>query len=226
MCGFGDNFIQEARANGEEAFAYETEEVVKSTALIVFVKNPEKGKVKTRLARTVGDDAALKWYLHMLNHTRETTLQVEAHRYLFYSQFVDEQDDWPAEAFDKRVQIAGELGEKMKHAFRKAFAEGHGKVVIVGSDCLDLRKHHLEEAVAALDQKDFVIGPAEDGGYYLLGMRKFQPQVFDGKTWSTESVLPDTLADIKEMNAEVHLLQTLSDVDFEEDLLAALKRAE
>jgi rSAM/selenodomain-associated transferase 1 len=218
MCGFGDQWIKDNRPEEDEE---ETSPAAKN-ALIIFVKNPEKGKVKTRLAKTIGDEKALEAYQMMLAHTREIALQIDTERFLFYSQFVDEQDEWPNERFRKALQANRDLGGKMSEAFQKAFASGMERVVIIGSDCLDLRTKHVEEAFRSLETHDFVIGPAEDGGYYLLGMRKFTTTLFRDKQWSTEHVFPDTLADIKAMGASVHLLETLSDVDYEEDLIRSL----
>lgn len=194
----------------------------KEQALIIFIKNPKLGTAKTRLAKTVGDEKALQWYLHMLNHTRETTRQSPSKRLLYYSTFADEGDEWDNEEFEKYVQAGESLGDRMANAFQAAFAAGHQRVLIIGSDCLDLRVHHLKDAFLALQSNDFVIGPANDGGYYLLGMRAFTPQVFHNKAWSTESVLPDTLADISALGLKVHLMEELTDIDNEEDLLKSL----
>ena len=97
--------------------------------------------------------------------------------------------------------------------------------MIIGSDCLDLRTAHLEAAFAALDSHDYVLGPATDGGYYLLGMNAPEPALFQGIAWSTERVLSATLDKIAELGRTVSLLPALSDIDYEEDLLAALERA-
>lgn len=224
MCGFGDSWIKDNRPEGDEE---ETggENPAGNGGLIIFVKNPEKGKVKTRLAQTIGDDKALEAYLFMLAHTRRVALDAGSRNFLFYTEFVDEADDWPGDRFEKSLQIKGDLGSKMKDAFARVLAtEGVDRAVIIGSDCLDLRVHHVQAAFSALDDHDFVIGPALDGGYYLLGMKKLHSEVFRNKTWSTESVLPDTLADIKALGASVHLLEALSDVDYEEDLLRSMER--
>jgi hypothetical protein len=227
MCGFGDSWIKNNRPDEDESSSDRIgdEQPSGNGGLIIFVKNPQKGKVKTRLAKTIGDEKALEAYLYMLGHTRKVAMASGSKNFVFYSEFVDEADEWPADRFEKSLQVKGDLGTKMKDAFARVLnAEGVDRVLIIGSDCLDLRPHHVHEAYEALEKHDFVIGPAKDGGYYLLGMKNLHPEVFDNKTWSTESVLPDTLNDIKSLGATVHLLETLSDVDFEEDLIQSMAR--
>lgn len=186
--------------------------------LLIFVKNPVPGKVKTRLAKDVGDQRAMELYMLLLQHTREVTLGVDASRAVFYTDFVDENDLWPADRYLKALQIEGGLGEKMHNAFLRGFAQGYGPILIVGSDCAELRSHHVEEAFKALETHDFVIGPAKDGGYYLLGMNQPEESLFLNKEWSTESVYSDTLKDIAALEKSVYALPELSDTDFVADL--------
>lgn len=186
--------------------------------LIIFVKNTEKGKVKTRLAKTIGDDAALLVYKALLKHTRQTVLAVKAKRFLFYSQYVDVFDDWQNQDFLKLLQKGNSLGERIIHAFQDVFEKKPGsKVIIIGSDCPQLSPEILKEAYKRLDDHSFVIGPAADGGYYLLGMRKFEPSLFKDIAWSTDSVLKSTQEKIKALSASHFLLPVLSDIDREED---------
>jgi rSAM/selenodomain-associated transferase 1 len=184
--------------------------------LLIFVKNPEKGKVKTRLARGVGEERALRIYRALLAHTRWVTQAVEARRLLFYSSFIPEADYWPASRFEKHLQAPGDLGERMRAAFVEGFRRG-GPVVIVGSDCPQLTPRIIEEALARLAQHDFAIGPALDGGYYLLGMRSFRPEVFEEMTWSTPEVFAETIRRIEAMGSTYALLPTLADIDYQED---------
>lgn len=188
----------------------------KKSALLIFIKNVEKGKVKTRLAATVGDDRALEIYQALLGHTRKIATATDAERYLFYSQFIEKDDAWSNVDFQKLLQIQGDLGEKMAEGFRHAFQQ-HEKVVIVGSDCASLTEEIVADAFKILDEKDFVIGPAIDGGYYLIGMRQFAPEVFQNIEWSTEAVFPDTVKKIEGLGKTFGLLPELSDIDFEED---------
>lgn len=188
-----------------------------SNGLLTFIKNPIKGKAKTRLAATVGDDEALRIYKELLKHTRQIATNIPVNRYLFYAFFIDKNDDWSNDDFQKFLQIDGGLGDKMKDGFQKVFADGNQKVIIIGSDCASLTPEIVLDAFQQLDNHDFVIGPADDGGYYLLGMNSFEPTVFDHVTWSTETVLSQTITNIKTLNKNHALLTVLSDIDYEED---------
>ena len=187
--------------------------------VMVFVKNPELGKAKTRLAETVGDEKALEIYIQLLQYTHLIIKDLSCDRAIHYSSFIDENDFWLNELYQKYVQIKGALGEKMQHAFEQAFNQGYEKVVIIGSDCPELTTEIIEEAIDALDKHDVVFGKAEDGGYYLLGMTKLIPELFQDKIWSSSRVLTDSIADCKTLDLSYELLQELSDVDYEKDWL-------
>ena len=184
--------------------------------LLIFIKNPIKGKAKTRLAKTVGDEEALRIYKELLRHTRELATKINARRQVHYTYFVDYQDEWLEEVFEKHLQTGNDLGNRMGDAFERAF-ENSSKVVIIGSDCASLTTTIIEQAFATLDKYDFVIGPAEDGGYYLLGMRAFMPFVFEEVVWSSSKVLSKTVENIQQHNKTYHFLETLSDIDTEAD---------
>jgi uncharacterized protein len=185
--------------------------------LIIMIRNPEKGKVKTRLAATVGPDEALRIYHILLARTRVAALGVNARRLLFYSDFIDENDNWFPRLFDKHVQTGSDLGIRMQHAFDTAFTSGAKKAIIIGSDCPTLTGDLLHEAFEELDKHDFVLGPASDGGYYLLGMKKTEPALFQDIAWGTDSVQAATLAKIQALGKTCALLPELTDVDTEED---------
>ncbi len=185
-------------------------------ALIIFIKNPELGKVKTRLAETVGDEKALIIYQELLKHTQQIAGEVVATRLLFYSKFIDTNDNWNNQAFQKQLQQGSDLGERMQRAFEQALIK-YEKAVIIGSDCASLTPAIIEKSFQALDTHDFVIGPAEDGGYYLLGMKQIEPTLFQKMEWSTEQVLAETLKRIEAKQASCALLPTLSDIDYWED---------
>jgi len=195
-----------------------------SSVLLIFIKNPRRGYVKTRLARTVGEDAALRIYHYLLEQTRRAASAVQARRLLFYSDVIEPEDAWPETDFEKRVQSDGDLGARMEQAFREVFAEGAQNVGIIGSDCPALDGDMLETAFRQLEETDFVIGPTPDGGYYFLGMRAFEPSVFQGIAWSTETVLAQTLAIIQKLSKTVSLLPVLSDIDTETDWIAYKKQ--
>ena len=186
-------------------------------ALIIFVKNPELGKVKTRLAETVGDEKALEIYKALLKHTKDVALQLNADRMLYYSEDIPEEEDmWPDDDFQKYIQYGEVLGERMYYAFEDALSV-HDKAIIIGSDCASLTPEIVAEAFDALDRFNFVVGPATDGGYYLLGMKKLQIEMFQQMPWSTDQVLPETLARINALGKTVYKLPELSDIDYEED---------
>lgn len=189
-------------------------------ALLILIKNSIIGKTKTRLAQDVGHDMAIRMYGILMRYTRDQALTLEdTSRYLLYSDEVVEADDWPADRFLKLVQVGPGLGERMQAAFDHAFARGHERVVIIGSDCPGLTGDLLRDAFAALEQHEVVIGPANDGGYYLLGLRQPQPSLFTDMDWGTASVFEDTLARTQVQGLSVNQLKTLSDVDHLEDWL-------
>lgn len=186
--------------------------------LIIFVKNPELGRVKTRLARTIGDEKALFIYRLLLEQTFQITLPVLAEKKLYYSDFIENIDQFNELVYEKHIQDGEGLGGKMYKAMKHSFGEWADKVILIGSDCFELNSGIIEEAFKALEENDYVLGPAKDGGYYLIGMKELNLEIFKNKEWSTENVFLDTLLDIKNQGKSHYLLPTLSDVDLEEDL--------
>ena len=186
------------------------------SALIIFTRNPELGKCKTRLAKTIGDEAALNIYKYLLNHTATISKDVNADKFVFYSENIIEKDLWKDDVFNKNLQTGNDLGERMDHAFKQLFQSHYKKVIIIGSDLLDLKPRDIETAFELLNNNDVVIGPAKDGGYYLLGMNRLHSNLFKNKKWGTSTVLNDTLKDIQ--NSTFVLLKELNDIDTFEDL--------
>lgn len=186
--------------------------------LMIFARNPELGKVKKRLAKTIGNEQALMIYVKLLEHTHAIADKVFADKAVFYSDRVQEFDILDYYKFPKFLQKGNDLGERMERAFGQAFAQQYDKVIIIGSDCIELSSEIIEDALKALDDHNVVIGPAHDGGYYLLGMDRHYPHLFKNKMWSTEDVFLDTLLDIKKLKLSYSLLPTLNDVDEEKDL--------
>ena len=184
--------------------------------IIVFVRTPELGKVKTRLAKTIGDQAALTIYKLLLKHTATVLHELSFDKVVYYSEKIDNNDFWEASLFEKKLQKGADLGERMHHAFDTAFNKGYKKVLIIGSDLFDLTSSLITSAFEALETYDISIGPSLDGGYYLLGMKKLQPEVFKNKKWGTDSVLENTLQDLKKQ--KIKLLKALNDIDTLEDL--------
>ncbi|MFC5193783.1 TIGR04282 family arsenosugar biosynthesis glycosyltransferase [Bizionia hallyeonensis] len=186
------------------------------SALIIFTRNPELGKCKTRLAKIIGNEAALEIYKHLLKHTAETAKNVSVDRYVFYSEAIQKEDLWNPEFFKKKLQEGFDLGERMENAFSELFQLGYEKVLIIGSDLLDLNAEIISEGFQKLNENDYVLGPAKDGGYYLFGMKQLHPKVFKNKAWGTESIRKDTLDDLQ--NEDIHLLEILNDIDTFEDI--------
>ncbi len=188
-----------------------------SKLLIIFTKNPELGKCKTRLAASIGDEAALQIYQFLLDHTVAVTQSLGMNKRVYYSDEIWEDDIWGSNNYTKKVQQGNDLGERMEHAFRQGFNDGYQKIVIIGSDLYDLESNDIEVAFQALDAHDIVIGPAHDGGYYLLGMKHLITELFKDKNWGTSTVLKDTLANLQ--TESYVLLETRNDIDVYEDIL-------
>ena len=186
-------------------------------ALIIFVRKPELGKVKTRLAATLGNEKALAVYVELIQHTRAIAVPANADKFIFYADSIEENDIWDEPGFTKKLQANDDLGGKMKDAFALLFKQGYEHVVIIGSDCFELSTVIIDEAFNMLKQKEVVIGPADDGGYYLLGMKTLLPFIFENKHWSTEHVFQQTISDLQKENTSFAELITLTDVDTEED---------
>ena len=184
--------------------------------LIIFTRNPVLGKVKTRLAKTVGDKTALDIYTFLLKKTKEITLDSPCDKVVYYSEKIIKNDIWNCNSFKKEVQSGEDLGAKMKNSFYDAFENNYRKVVLIGSDIYDLESYHINEAFKKLDTNDVVIGPALDGGYYLIGLKKMHPKIFDNKRWGSSTVRKDTLKNLEKV--DVHLLPVLNDVDVIEDI--------
>ncbi len=191
--------------------------------LIIFVKNPVEGKVKTRLAATIGNKNALIIYQALLNHTKDLVLKIDAKRYLFYDQKIEVNDSWKSELFIKKEQSDGDLGLRMMNAFSEVIDNEITKTIIIGSDCIELNSEIVEYAFQCLDSNDVVIGPAEDGGYYLLGMKSLHKNLFIDKSWSTEFLLKETIHTVEKEKLSFKLLPTLSDVDSENNLNDGLR---
>jgi rSAM/selenodomain-associated transferase 1 len=186
-------------------------------ALIILIRNPVLGCVKTRLAADIGNQYALKVYMSLLNYTRSITKCINSSHLLFYSDFIAHNDEWDNKIYEKHLQFGSDFGEKMRNAFKVAFFQ-HQSAVIIGSDCFELTSEIINLAFQKLGYFDAVLGPAMDGGYYLLGLKSVYPQLFQNKNWSTDSVLSETLNTLKDLNLTFYLLPPLSDIDTIHDL--------
>ncbi len=189
-------------------------------ALLIFTKNPEAGKVKTRLAATLGDEAALSVYKQLLLYTVSATKCLPVDKFVFYSNYIEQEDVWDGKQYYKELQQGNDLGKRMGNAFASIFEKGYDKAVIIGTDCPDLNAGIIINAFAYLDVHDVVIGPAEDGGYYLLGMKILHQELFQKIKWSTCTVLNDTISKCTALQLDCSMLPVLKDIDEEKDLQA------
>ncbi len=186
--------------------------------LLIFVKNPILYRVKTRLAQDVGAANALRIYRHLLAHTHRITAPLAVSKTVYYSDFIPASDMWDNTSYGKSLQKGADLGTRMSNAFYEGFNAGFTEIIIIGSDNPQLTEAIIEEAFLQLKTHDFVIGPAVDGGYYLLGMKTLDQSIFEDKQWSTSTILRDTLASIQKLGMNYYLLPELRDVDTVDDL--------
>ena len=187
----------------------------KNQLLIILTRRPELGKVKTRLAKGTSNQTALNVYTDLLAHTHQITKNLNVDKWVFYTDEIIFDDLWDDGEYMKMIQSQGDLGAKMQEAFFKGFGAGYLEIVIIGSDIDTLTTEILEDAFEQVKQQN-VIGPSEDGGYYLLGLNEPRTDVFTNKEWSTDTVLRDTLLDFS--NDEVAILDELNDIDELEDI--------
>lgn len=190
-------------------------------SIIIFLRYPKRGKVKTRLAKTTSPEFALSFYKTCAESLVSNLKRVPSiNRFVFYSDKGEEKEviNWLGNKIFFMPQDGEDIGIRMKKAFEKIFSLEYQKVIIVGTDIPDLSKKIIIKAFKALDNKDIVIGPSKDGGYYLLGMKEMHNKLFEGIKFSTSSVLSETLLRIKKLKLSYDLLQVLQDIDTEDDL--------
>lgn len=190
---------------------------LKKPLVLVFTKNPVLGKVKTRLGKSIGAEKALIVYRLLLEKTAAVLSELDCDIHLYYSETIENSDVFDALHIVKKVQKGNDLGQRMSNAFKESLAN-NTPVIIVGTDLWTLEKEDFTTSIAALMSKDVVLGPSEDGGYYLLGLNHHIPELFENKEWGTASVLKSTLKDLS--NHEVHLLPKKNDIDNLNDLTA------
>jgi len=190
--------------------------------LLIFVKYPEPGKVKTRLARDIGKEKAAKIYRAIAEIVINHVSRSSEHKTTIFFDPPERGTDIEKWLENNRCELfpqeGNSLGEKMTNAFAKAFSLGAEKAVIIGTDCVEISDEIVSQAFNALQTVDVVLGPAEDGGYYLLGLKKLVPEIFDGIKWSTDLVLDQTLERVREKGLGFRLLKTLRDIDTVSDL--------
>lgn len=201
-----------------------------NNCILMFVKSPTAGQVKTRLAAEIGEDAAVGLYRAFVEDMLATVEKLDAtFRLCFYppeakSLFLE----WLGEQHSYIPQTGDDLGGRLKNAFADAFEQGFSKVFAIGSDSPDLPESFLRQAFEELDSHDAVVGPSSDGGYYLIGFsaRSFAPEAFDGIAWSTSAVFAQTRMKLKTRGLNVHLLPQWHDVDTRSDLDGLVARNE
>lgn len=192
--------------------------------LIVFARVPEPGRVKTRLIPTLGAAAASQLHQSMILRTLCTADRFRSTSGIDVVVYIADGDGRNAlqgfgPHFQYALQTGDSLGERLSNAVLEAFREGMHRVLVVGSDCPELDSALLRQASDLLRRADLVLGPALDGGYYLIGMRVYRPELFKGIAWGTEAVLRQTLEAARRCGLKVRLIRPLSDVDYPEDLL-------
>jgi rSAM/selenodomain-associated transferase 1 len=195
--------------------------------VLLFIKAPFKGQVKSRLAMAVGEEPALELYK---NFTLDIIDALSASGYpfriCFYPRDAEEAITTWLIGYPTAPQAGSDLGERMELAFKKIFSEGFTRAILIGSDIPDLTQAVFHEALESLIKNDAVIGPAADGGYYLIGFnqRSFLPGIFRGIPWSTDTVFRETMDILHGSSLRVHLLPQWKDVDTLEDLKAFFER--
>ncbi len=192
-------------------------------AIIIFLKYPELGRSKTRLAATIGNEKALKVYKELLEHTHLISKELNLDKYLFYDKVTSRKMPWRDDIYHTAYQVESDLGGRMQNAFESLFNKGYERVVIMGSDCYELTKEIIEEAFEKLKSKEVVIGPAKDGGYYLLGLTQLIPQLFTDVKWSTDEVFSSTVKALNSLKISYDTTAVLSDIDVYDDLPENLK---
>jgi uncharacterized protein len=188
---------------------------MKKEVVLVFEKNAILGQVKTRLASGMGELPAFEIYKHLVQLTYSALEAVPVPVWTFFSDFIPESTHPIVE--NSYVQQGQDLGERMSNAFARTFESGRDKVVLIGTDCPTLQSQHLLQAFEALNHSDLVVGPATDGGYYLIGMKGSAAYLFEGIAWSTSQVLSQTLHVASQQGLIVTLLPELDDIDTQED---------
>ena len=187
--------------------------------LLIFAKNPELGKTKTRIGNKLGDDAALAVYYALIRRCQQVTAQLSCEKEVCYSSFIDHEDSWDDREYLKSKQHGADIGERMSNAIEASYSQGIDKVVLIGTDIYDLSAKVITDAFKALSNVDVVIGPAKDGGYYLIGMKAPHPYLFELSAWSTDTVCVETISILKQRNLTYTQVALLSDIDEPEDLV-------
>ncbi|MDH5717720.1 MAG: TIGR04282 family arsenosugar biosynthesis glycosyltransferase [Spirochaetia bacterium] len=188
------------------------------------MKPPQKGKVKTRLAKEIGEEEALAVYEELVMHTIESTTPLKSFYqtqiFLSSNEDIDKIKNWLSVKNEIIIQKGGNLGERLSNAFQLILTK-YDKAVVIGTDAVNLSENLVSNAFEKLNEYDLVIGPTFDGGYYLLGMKHPHVEIFKNIDWSTSLVLSQTLKKAKECNLTYFLLEKKRDIDTLKDLKLA-----
>lgn len=191
-------------------------------AILVFQKNFIAGKTKTRLAATIGNEKALSVYKQLVVLTMSALTNPSVDKCIYYSEFIPLETELPINTASGTtrvfVQRGDDLGLRMLNSFSDQFKSGYSRLIIIGTDCPDLKQEYIHQAFDLLKTHDIVIGPAADGGYYLLGMSELHAELFKEVTWSTSGVFKQTVDIILKLALTHAELPVLRDLDNENDL--------
>ena len=192
-------------------------------SLIIFTRYPEAGKAKTRLIPVLGAEGAADLHRQMTEYTISQGRQLQTERVVAVEVYFTGSDraafqNWLGSDLIYHPQGEGDLGSRMAQALENAFSSGIDSVIIIGTDCPSLNAELIAEALQKLEQNDLVLGPATDGGYYLIGLRRLISELFVGINWGTSEVLQKTVEIANNLKLAVAYLTPLSDIDRPEDL--------
>ncbi|MBK8954688.1 MAG: TIGR04282 family arsenosugar biosynthesis glycosyltransferase [Saprospiraceae bacterium] len=186
--------------------------IVSKTALVIFVKNLVPGRVKTRIASQSSDENACHVYEALQRITATVCNVYDGPKYLYYSDFIADQDLWSSNIYTKKAQSGVDLGSRMLHAFEEILAV-HDSAMIIGSDCPYLKSEDLIRAGKDLENSDLVLGPAGDGGFYLIGSKNSHPELLLNREWSQPNVFGLTARIATKLGLKTSVLRMLWDID-------------
>jgi uncharacterized protein len=188
----------------------------KNEIIIIFAKHPREGEVKTRIQQTVGAKLAVEIYQKLLECTMNLVLATDYTVKAYIGNDFPEHDIWTSHKVERHAQIGNDLGERMHNAFL-AESKDFDRIILIGTDCPSITGEIIATAFQELRDHDLVLGPAIDGGYYLIGLKVPQVKLFQNVEWSTSTVLSKTLEIAVENKMSIFQLQRLSDVDTYQD---------
>lgn len=191
--------------------------------LIIMTRYPEAGKTKTRMIPALGAEGAAKLQKQLTEKTVAIVEELQQGNdvtlYIYFSGgSLELMQQWLGDRHNYYEQSSGDLGKKLTSALQESFTNNSTKIVFIGIDCPDLTSTILAEAFSSLDNYDLVLGPAADGGYYLIGLSRLLPQLFEGIDWGTSVVFSQTQKIAQQLNLKINYLPTLRDLDRPEDL--------